>query len=149
MIPYDVTGSRPLAPAPTLHTASGNVNVNVNASSSSSERRDIPSRSMGSNMRELPRPTEMGHGHGHPLPSPHALQLGTLQLGPPDPFPRLNSNPGERSAYGAIPPDRFSPPDSGRRDSVASRGEREREPPLGSYAEARRSSTTPGEKSLR
>jgi hypothetical protein len=91
----------------------------------------------------------MGHGHGHPLPSPHALQLGTLQLGPPDPFPRLNSNPGERSAYGAIPPDRFSPPDSGRRDSVASRGEREREPPLGSYAEARRSSTTPGEKSLR
>jgi hypothetical protein len=150
MIPYDVTGSRPLAPAPTLHTASGNVNVNVNTSASSTERRDIPSRSMGSNMRELPRPTEMGQGHGHPLPSPHALQLG-----PPDPFPRLNSNPGERSAYGAIPPDRFSPPDSGRRDSVASRGERERErererePPLGSYAEARRTSTTPGEKSLR
>jgi hypothetical protein len=133
MIPYDVTGSRPLAPAPTLHSAS------------SSERRDIPSRSMASNMRELPRPTEMGH----PLPSPHALQLGTLQFGPPDPFPRLNSNPGERSSYGAIPPDRFSPPDSGRRDSVASRGERERErePPLGSY-EAR-TSTTPGEKSLK
>jgi hypothetical protein len=95
-------------------------------------------------MRELPRPTEMGH----PLPSPHALQLGTLQLGPPGPFPRLNSNPGERSAYGAIPPDRFSTPDSGRRDSGASHGEREREPPLGSYAEGR-TSTTPGEKSLR
>lgn len=70
-------------------------------------------------------------------------------MGPPDPFPRLNSNPGERSAYGAIPPDRFSPPDSGRRDSAASRGERERErEELASYAEAR-SSTTPGEKPLR
>jgi hypothetical protein len=109
----------------------------------------MPSRSMGPNMRELPRLNEMGH----PLPSPHALQLGTLQLGPPerDPFrERLNSNPGERSSYGAIPPDRFSPPDSGHRDSVASRGERERErePLMGPYAEGR-ASTTPGEKSLR
>ncbi|KAF3391505.1 hypothetical protein F1880_007544 [Penicillium rolfsii] len=138
MIPYDMTASRPLAPAPTLHSASGHVDTVA----SSSERRDIPSRGMASNMRELPRPTEMGHGH--PLPSPHALQLG-----PPGPFPRFNSNPGERSAYGAIPPDRFSPPDSGRRDSATSRSDREREPPLGSYAEARRTSTTPGEKSMR
>ncbi|KAJ5364764.1 uncharacterized protein N7496_010477 [Penicillium cataractarum] len=148
LIPYDVPGPRPLAPAPSIPGASSSPSSNPNPS----ERRDIPNRSMGPNMRELPRPTEMGHP-GHPLPSPHALQLGTLQLGPPDPFPRLNSNPGERSAYGAIPPDRFSPPDSGRRDSVASRGEREREREreregMGSYVEAR-SSTTPGEKALR
>lgn len=119
LIPYDGTGSRPLAPAPSLPGAS--------------ERRDMPARGMGVNMRELPRPTELGH----PLPAPHALQLG-----PPDQLPRLNSNPGERSAYGAIP-DRFSPPDSGRRDSVASRGE----PPMGPYAEHRTS--TPGDKPLR
>ncbi|CEJ54800.1 hypothetical protein PMG11_01093 [Penicillium brasilianum] len=141
LIPYDVPGPRPLAPASSIPGRSSTPSSNPNPS----ERRDIPTRSMGPNMRELPRPTEMGH----PLPSPHALQLGTLQLGPPDPFPRLNSNPGERSAYGAIPPDRFSPPDSGRRDSAASRGERERErEELASYAEAR-SSTTPGEKPLR
>jgi hypothetical protein len=73
------------------------------------DRRDIPTRSMGPSMRELPRPTEMGH----PLPSPHALQLG-----PPDAFPRL-SNPAERPY--SFPADRFSPSDSGRRDSVTSR----------------------------
>jgi hypothetical protein len=75
------------------------------------DRRDIPPRNLGSNMRELPRPTEMVH----PLPSPHALQLG-----PPDAFPRLAiSSPAER-AYN-FPPDRFSPSDSDRRDSVTSR----------------------------
>jgi hypothetical protein len=72
------------------------------------DRRDVPAR-MGSNTRELPRPTEMGH----PLPSPHALQLG-----PPDAFPRL-SNPVERPY--SFPTDRFSPSDSGRHDSVTSR----------------------------
>ncbi|KAJ5888937.1 hypothetical protein N7495_008978 [Penicillium taxi] len=88
--------------------------------------RQLPNRSMGPNLRELPRPEI-----GHPLPSPHALQLG-----PPDSFPR-SSNPGERSSFGALPPDRFSP-DSCRRDSVTSRGE-----PT-PYTE--RKSTTPGEK---
>ncbi|KAJ5169171.1 uncharacterized protein N7482_004765 [Penicillium canariense] len=114
---YDITATRPIAPAPSLPGAQ--------------ERQDVQTRSMGPNLRELPRPTEMGH----PLPSPH-----TLQLGPPAPFPRLNSNPGERSAYGTIPPGRFSPPDSGRRDSAASRGE----PTAGPYED--RTSTTPGEK---
>lgn len=102
----------------------------------SDERREIPTRAMGHNMRELPRPQEMSH----PLPSPHALQLG-----PPDSFPRLNSNPVERGPYTAIPPDRFSPPDNGRRDSVASRGEPP--PPPGPYDG--RTSTTPGEKPTR
>ncbi|KAJ5474866.1 hypothetical protein N7475_004432 [Penicillium sp. IBT 31633x] len=92
------------------------------------ERRDIPPR-IGTNMRELPRPTEMGH----PLPSPH-----TLQLGPPDAFPRL-SNPAERPYSFAA--DRFSPPDSGRRDSITSRPDQ----PPGQYPEGR-ISTAPAEK---
>jgi hypothetical protein len=147
LIPYDVPGPRPLAPAPSIQgaTSSASSNPNLNLS----PRHDRPTRSIGP-MRELSRPTEMGHP-GHPLPSPHSLQLGTLQLGPPDPFGLLKSNPGERSAYGAIPPDRSSPPDSGRRDSVASRGERDRErgrEGMGSYVEAR-SSATLGEKALK
>ncbi|KAJ5403076.1 uncharacterized protein N7487_008972 [Penicillium crustosum] len=93
------------------------------------ERRDMPGRAMGTNMRELPRPTEMGH----PLPSPHALQLG-----PPDAFPRLG-NPAERPYSFAA--DRFSPPDSGRRDSVTSRPEQ----PTGPYLEGRMN-TAPAEK---
>lgn len=101
---------------------------------SSDERREIPSRSMLANPRELPQPTEMRHH----LPSPH-----TLQLGPPDPFNRLNNNPSERGSYGNIPPDRLSP-DSGRRDSVTSRGE----PPSGPFPEGR-VSITPGENSTR
>lgn len=101
------------------------------------ERREkIPTSSMGAGMRELPRPQEMSH----PLPLPH-----TLQLGPPDSFPRLNSHSGDRGSYGAIPPDRFPSPDSGRRDSVASRGDPP--PPPGPYE--RRTSSTPGEKSTR
>lgn len=100
------------------------------------ERRDIPTRSMGPNMRELPRPQELNH----PLPSPHALQLG-----PPDSFPRLNNHPSERGPYAAIPPDRFSPSDSGRRDSATSRGEQP--PPPGQYE--RGTSTTPNEKAIR
>ncbi|KAJ5541933.1 hypothetical protein N7535_004352 [Penicillium sp. DV-2018c] len=95
------------------------------APTSNEERRDMPQR-MSANMRELPRPTEMGH----PLPSPH-----TLQLGPPDTFPRLG-NPAERP-YGFPPADRFSPPDSGRRDSDASRPDQ----PPGPYPEGRTSST--------
>ncbi|KAJ5445053.1 hypothetical protein N7491_001135 [Penicillium cf. griseofulvum] len=91
------------------------------------ERRDMPARNM-STMRELPRPTEMGH----PLPSPHALQLG-----PPDAFPRL-SNTSERPYSFAA--DQFSPPDSGRRDSVTSRSDQ----PPGPYSEGRMS--TPAEK---
>lgn len=118
---YEVAATRPAAPTTGFAGAD--------------ERRDMPSRGMGPGMRDLPRPQEMGH----PLPSPQALQLG-----PPDSFrPRLNSNPNERASYSAIPPDRFSPPDSGRRDSVTSRGE----PPLGSYEG--RTSTTPGEKATR
>lgn len=104
----------------------------------SDERREMPTRSMGPSMRELPRPQELNH----PLPSPHALQLG-----PPDSFPRLNSHPGERGSYGVIPADRFSPSDSGRRDSVASRGEPPPPPPPGPYEG--RPSTTPGEKPAR
>ncbi|KAJ5150480.1 uncharacterized protein N7500_010669 [Penicillium coprophilum] len=92
------------------------------------ERRDMPPRNMSTNMRELPRPTEMGH----PLPSPHALQLG-----PPDTLPRLG-NPAERPYPFAA--DRFSPPDSGRRDSVTSRSDQ----PPGPYSEARLN--TPAEK---
>ncbi|KAJ6021591.1 hypothetical protein N7540_007095 [Penicillium herquei] len=114
-------GSMPL-PAPGLQTATD-------------ERRELPnmpSRVMGPNLRELPRPPEINH----PLPSPHALQLG-----PPDSIPRFNSNPGERGVYSAIPQDRFSP-DSSRRDSVASRGDPN---PQGPYSEGR-ASTTPGEK---
>lgn len=84
------------------------------------ERREIPTRAMGPGMRELPRPQELNQ----PLPSPHALQLG-----PPDSFPRLSSHPGDRVSYGAIPADRFSPSDSGRRDSVTSRGEPPPPPP--------------------
>ena len=86
-------------------------------------------------MRELPRLNEMSH----PLPSPHGLQLGPL-----DPLARLSGNPGERSTFGSIPPDRFSPAESGRRDSAASRGE----PPIGPYADVR-ASMTPGDKSIR
>ncbi|KAG0156639.1 hypothetical protein PDIDSM_3820 [Penicillium digitatum] len=81
------------------------------------------------NMRELPRLSEMGH----PLPSAH-----TLQLGPPDAFPRL-SNPAERPYSFAA--DRYSPPDGGRRDSVTSRPDQ----PTGPYPEGRMS-TTPAEK---
>ncbi|KAJ5251800.1 hypothetical protein N7489_002210 [Penicillium chrysogenum] len=98
---------------------------------SNDERRDMPARGMGTNMRELPRPTEMGH----PLPSPHALQLG-----PPDAFPRL-SNPVERPY--SFSADRFSPPDSGRRDSVTSRSDQP-----GPYSEGRMS-TTPAEQAPR
>ena len=119
-MPYAPPAIRAIAPAPGFP--------------GSDDRRDIPTRAMASNFRELPRPTEMTHT----LPSPH-----TLQLGPPDPFTRLNSNPGERASYGSLPPDRFSP-DSGRRDSVTSRGE----PPPGPYSEGR-VSTTPGEKHIR
>ncbi|KAJ5584042.1 uncharacterized protein N7459_003842 [Penicillium hispanicum] len=117
-IHYDAPASRPIAPAPGFP--------------GSDERREMPTRSMSSNLRELPRPAEMNH----PLPSPH-----TLNLGPPDSFPRLNSS--ERGSYGTIPPDRFSP-DSGRRDSVTSRIE----PPPGPYSEGR-SSTTPGDRPAR
>ncbi|KAJ5263798.1 hypothetical protein N7478_011403 [Penicillium angulare] len=123
-IPYDPSAGRPLAPAPSLPL--GNMD----------ERRDMPGRAMGPNLRELPRPQEMGHQMNHPLPSPHALQLG-----PPDSIPRFNSNPGERGSFSAIPPDRFSP-DSGRRDSVTSRGD---PTPQGPFSEPR-ASTTPGEK---
>lgn len=119
-MPFDPAPIRSIAPAPGFL--------------SSDERRDIPSRSMGSNLRELPQPAEMRHH----LPSPH-----TLQLGPPDPFNRLNSNSGERGSYSSIPPDRLSP-DSGRRDSVASRGE----PPPGPFSEGR-VSIPPGEKPTR
>ncbi|KAJ5095097.1 hypothetical protein N7532_007388 [Penicillium argentinense] len=95
------------------------------------EPREIPTRSTGPNPRELPNPAEMGQ----PLPPPRALQIG---LGPPDILqPRLNSI-GDRMSYGSIPLDRFSPPDSGRRDSVASRGEH------GPFTDPRASST-PGE----
>ncbi|KAJ5081353.1 hypothetical protein NUU61_009617 [Penicillium alfredii] len=97
--------------------------------SAADERRDLPSRSMGSNLRELPRPTELGHT----LPSPH-----TLQLGPRDSFPRLGSNPVERPSYSSFAADRFSPPDSGRRDSVTSQ-------PNPPYNEGRMS-TAPAEK---
>ncbi|KAJ5693396.1 hypothetical protein N7462_002819 [Penicillium macrosclerotiorum] len=120
-LPYDIPGSRPLAPAPGIPHHE--------------ERREMPTRGMGPNMRELPRPAEMSH----PLPSPHALQLG-----PPSPFSRLNSNPGERGSYGSIPPDRYSPTGSSRRDSVASRGEL----PPGPYPDSR-TSTTPAEKPTR
>lgn len=92
------------------------------------ERRDMPPR-MNTSLRELPRPTEMGH----PLPSPH-----TLQLGPPDAFPRL-SHPAERPY--SFTADRFSPSDGGRRDSVTSRPDQ----PLGPYPEGRMS-TAPAEK---
>ncbi|KAJ5787050.1 hypothetical protein N7457_002040 [Penicillium paradoxum] len=95
---------------------------------SADERRDMPPR-MSSNMRELPRLTEMGH----PLPSPHALQLG-----PSHAFRRL-SNPAERSYN--FPADRFSPPESGRRDSVTSRPDQ----PPGPYPEGRMN-TAPAEK---
>ncbi|KAJ5765614.1 hypothetical protein N7520_005173 [Penicillium odoratum] len=116
-VPYD-SSIRPIAPAP----------APTSGLPGPEERRDVPTRTMGP-MRELPRPQEMGH----PLPSPHALQLG-----PPDPIPRFNSNPGERDY--AIP-DRFSP-DSGRRDSVTSRGD----PPKGQGVPYDgRASTTPGE----
>lgn len=115
---YDVPPTRPIAPATGFPATD--------------ERREIPTRSMGPNMRELPRPTEMNH----PLPSPRALNLG-----PPDSFPRLNSS--ERGSYGTILPDRYSP-DSSRRDSVASRGEL----PPGPYSEGR-TSTTPGDKPAR
>ena len=119
-IPFETSTGRPIAPATGLPV--------------SDERRDMPTRSMAPSMRELPRPQEMSH----PLPSPHSLQLG-----PPDVFSRLNSNPGERGSFGTIPPDRFSP-DSSRRDSVASRGD----PPPGPYTEGRES-VAPGEKPSR
>ncbi|KAJ5736543.1 uncharacterized protein N7483_001668 [Penicillium malachiteum] len=120
-MPFDHS-ARPIAPAPGLQATT-------------EERRELPnmpSRVMGPNLRELPRPPEINH----PLPSPHALQLG-----PPDSILRFNSNPGERGVYSAIPQDRFSP-DSSRRDSVASRGDPN---PQGPYSEGR-ASTTPGEK---
>ncbi|KAJ5885717.1 hypothetical protein N7504_011553 [Penicillium tannophilum] len=112
-IPYDPSAGRPIAPAPGLPGPE--------------ERRDVPSRTMGRELPQLPRPQELGH----PLPSPHALQLG-----PPDAIPRFTSNPG---AYGAS--DRFSP-DSGRRDSVTSRGDPTSK---GQGPYEGRASSTPGE----
>ena len=115
---YDASLSRPLAPATKF--------------SSADERRDMATRRMGHNLRELPRPTEMKH----PLPSPRALNLG-----PPDSFPRLNNS--ELGSYGTILPERYSP-DSSHRDSAAIRGE----PPPGLYSDGR-TSTTPGDKPAR
>jgi hypothetical protein len=112
-IPYDPSAGRPIAPAPGLPGPD--------------ERRDVPTRTMGRELPQLPRPQEMGH----PLPSPHALQLG-----PPDAIPRFASNPG---TYGV--PDRFSP-DSSRRDSVTSRGD---PTPKGQGPYDSRASSTPGE----
>lgn len=115
---YDpVVSGRHIVPAPSLPLATD-------------ERREIPARNIAPNPRELPRPQEMGiplHSH--------------LQLGPPSSFPRMNSESIDRSGFGAIPPDRFSP-DSGRRDSVTSRSDL---PPQGHYSEGR-ASITPGEK---
>lgn len=118
-MPYDPSAGRPIAPAP-----------NLPGPEERREMANIPSRMMGPNSRELPPP------QGQHLPSPHALQLG-----PPDPIARFNSNPADRGFFNPMPPDRFSP-DSGRRDSVTSRGD---PTPQGPYSEGR-ASTTPGEK---
>ncbi|KAJ5756995.1 uncharacterized protein N7511_007177 [Penicillium nucicola] len=132
-------------PSPMMYEASAMRSTVPPGPSVNDERRDIPTRNMpgpgpghgpaavagpGPNMRELPRPTEMGH----PLPAPH-----TLQLGPPDAFPRL-SNPAERPYSSFTSNDRYSPPDSGRRDSVTSRSDQHQPP----YPEGRMS--TPAEK---
>ena len=86
----------------------------------------------GSAQSGLPPP------QGQHLPSPHALQLG-----PPDPIARFNSNPADRGFFNPMPPDRFSP-DSGRRDSVTSRGD---PTPQGPYSEGRASTTPRTERS--
>jgi hypothetical protein len=122
-------------PSPMMYEPSA-MRSTVPPASINDERRDISNRNMpgpgpsavagpSPSMRELPRPTEMGH----PLPAPH-----TLQLGPPDAFPRL-SNPAERP-YSSF----TSTPDSGRRDSVTSRPDQHQPP----YPEGRMG--TPAEK---
>ncbi|KAJ5466710.1 hypothetical protein N7539_009439 [Penicillium diatomitis] len=119
---YEAAVGRPLAPAPMF---------------SAGERGEMPDRhSRGGNMRELPRLDEMSK----PLPSPR-----TLHLGPIDQFGRFTgTTPGERSSFGSIPPDRFSPADSGRRDSATSRGETS----MGPYTDVR-ASMTPSDKPTR
>ncbi|KAJ6171688.1 hypothetical protein N7470_000755 [Penicillium chermesinum] len=118
-IPFDPVGpARQLGPAPSFQPGT-------------EERRDSAARGISHNPRELPRPQELGlpvHSHA-------------LQLGPPNTFPRTTNESMERTAFGAIPPDRYSP-DSGRRGSANSRGD---PPPPGPYPE-RRASITPGEK---
>ncbi|KAJ6012991.1 hypothetical protein N7499_012407 [Penicillium canescens] len=128
-------------PSPMMYEASAMRSTVPPGPSINDERRDFPSRSMpgpspaavagpGPNMRELPRPTEMGHH----LPAPRILQLG-----PPDAFPRL-SNPAERPYSSIASNDRYSPSDSDRRDSVTSRPDQHQPP----YPEGRIG--TPAEK---